>query len=296
MPRFTLWHSVDTRSLRALWAFKEMGLRRGQDYALNILAFPPRQHQPGYLQHNPLGTVPWFVHCEAQDHAPRATMSESCAIPQCTGFDINSDHVVGMCQPCTSPHAPFAMSYLVMQKPDPCARNSMSTLPKSCLLIYCRYVAELVRSPLAMRLGADPDYPAYLNWLAHADATLTFPQAVVMRYAIYEPGRARNAADDYAKWFVARLRLLNAALADGRPFLCGDRFSLADVCITYALFNASEHGLCGGGLLAHGERPLCDRYKPQTREYLERMMQRTAWHDAQREQSEEGHSAGGATV
>jgi hypothetical protein len=26
-----------------------------------------------------------------------------------------------------------------------------------------------------------PDYASYLNWIAHADATLTFPQTVVLR-------------------------------------------------------------------------------------------------------------------
>ena len=102
----------------------------------------------------------------------------------------------------------------------------------------------------------EPDYPTYLNWLAHADATLTFPQTVVLRYTVQEPGRADNAAIDYGKWYIARLRLLNAALADGREFLVGGRFTIADVCITYALYL--------GTTLQTGDSPLSIYYKPQT--------------------------------
>ena len=65
---------------------------------------------------------------------------------------------------------------------------------------------------------------------------------------VFEPGVADAAAEGYAKWFVARLRLLNLALADGRDYLCGGRMTIADICIGYALYNASEHGLCGRGL------------------------------------------------
>ena len=227
-PRFRLWHSVNTRSLRVLWAIEEMGLRRGHDYELTVLKFPPRQHQPDFLSTNTLGTVPWFEHQEAGDAAPRAAMSESCAVPV--------------------------------------------------------YLASLLNSPLAV-LPAEPDHGAYLNWLFHADATLTFPQAVVMRYAVMERGRADVVAEDYGRWFIARLRLLNAALDDGREFACGGRFTLADICLTYPLFLASEDGLCGGGLVQHGGAALSSFFKPATREYLERMIARPAWAAAQREQA-----------
>ena len=39
--------------------------------------------------------------------------------------------------------------------------------------------------PTDLRVMPDePDYPAYLNWLFHSDATLTFPQTVVLRYKL----------------------------------------------------------------------------------------------------------------
>ena len=55
-----------------------------------------------------------------------------------------------------------------------------------------------------------PEYGAYLNWLHHADATLTFPQTLTMRYYYLEPTPEKQAVgDDYAKWFIARLRRLD---------------------------------------------------------------------------------------
>ena len=52
-----LYHCPDARSLRPLWALEEMGL----DYELINMEFPPRATYPGYLDLNPLGTVPTFV-------------------------------------------------------------------------------------------------------------------------------------------------------------------------------------------------------------------------------------------
>ena len=60
-------------------------------------------------------------------------------------------------------------------------------------------------SPLAVGVD-DPAYGAWLNWLHFGEATLTFPQTLVLRYRRFEPGRAEVVADDYAQWFLARLR------------------------------------------------------------------------------------------
>ena len=165
-----------------------------------------------------------------------------------------------------------------MEPGEPQPRTSMS---ESCAVPL--YLAELHGSRLALRSG-DEEYGSFLNWVHHAE-TLTFPQAIVMRYALFERERGLHAAaEDYARWFHARLRLPNTALADGRAFLVGDRFTLADVTITYALFNASADGLCGGGMAARGDAPLGERFKPQVAEYLQRMTERPAWVRAQREQ------------
>ena len=112
-----------------------------------------------------------------------------------------------------------------------------------------------------------PEYGAYLNWLHHADATLTFPQTISMRYYYLEPTPEKQAvADDYAKWFIARLRRLDAHLED-HEYLVDDRFTVADIAICYALIFART-------------LKLDDRIKPQTLAYLDRMIARPAFQSA----------------
>ncbi|HXA37869.1 MAG TPA: glutathione S-transferase family protein [Phenylobacterium sp.] len=96
-------------------------------------------------------------------------------------------------------------------------------------------------SPLAVDV-ADPAYGAWLNWLHFGEATLTFPQTLVLRYRRFEPGKAEVVADDYAKWFLARLRAVDRALQD-RDWLCAGRFTAADISVGYALLLAGQLGL-----------------------------------------------------
>ena len=105
---------------------------------------------------------------------------------------------------------------------------------------------------LAARHGAgrldvapdDPAYGSYLNWLHMSDATLTFPQTLVLRYQHFEPAERRQpqVAQDYARWFLARLRAVDAAVQEGE-FLCAGRFTAADVAVGYALQLAQHLGL-----------------------------------------------------
>lgn len=105
---------------------------------------------------------------------------------------------------------------------------------------------------LAVRHGAgtlavapdDVDYGAWLNWLHHGEATLTFPQTLVFRYAMLEPPERRQpkVAEDYKRWFLARTVLAERALADGRDFLCAGRFTVADISVAYALLFAQTLG------------------------------------------------------
>ena len=97
--------------------------------------------------------------------------------------------------------------------------------------------------PTDLRVSPDEtDYPSYLNWLFHSDATLTFPQTVVLRYKLQEPGVADAAVDGYSRWFVSRLKLLETTLED-REFLCSDRFTIADICVSYAITLADSLGI-----------------------------------------------------
>ena len=88
----------------------------------------------------------------------------------------------------------------------------------------------------------EDDYASYLNWLAHSDATITFPQTVFIRYTLQEPGVADKAAEGYKRWFLARLKLLEATLED-REYLCSGRFTIADICVSYALYLARSLGI-----------------------------------------------------
>lgn len=108
---------------------------------------------------------------------------------------------------------------------------------------------------LAVRHGAgtlavapdDPDYGAWLNWLHHGEATLTFPQTLVYRYEVLASPEKQQlkVADDYRKWFIARTVLAERTLADGREWLCAGRFTAADISVSYALLFAETLGHLG---------------------------------------------------
>jgi glutathione S-transferase len=90
----------------------------------------------------------------------------------------------------------------------------------------------------------DPAYGAYLNWLHMSDATLTFPQTLVLRYGRFEPAERQQpqVVEDYTRWFLARLRAVEAAVAQNE-YLCARRFTAADVAVGYALLLAQHLGL-----------------------------------------------------
>ncbi len=77
----------------------------------------------------------------------------------------------------------------------------------------CHYLGTKY-GPTPLIVGLDePAYGAFLNWMYFSDATLTFPQTLVLRYSQLEPGGAaatRRSSGDYAKWFLGRLRAVEA--------------------------------------------------------------------------------------
>ncbi|GGZ83714.1 MAG: glutathione S-transferase [Alteromonas sp.] len=110
--------------------------------------------------------------------------------------------------------------------------------------------------------ASHPEYGDYLNWQFHSDATLTFPQTIALRYGVFEKPerRSKQIADDYRKWFIARLNRLSNHLID-REFLCANKFTVADIAVAYALYL--------GELLGFD-----NEYKPQVIAYLQRMKAR----------------------
>ncbi|MHA7818564.1 MAG: glutathione S-transferase family protein [Erythrobacter sp.] len=157
---------------------------------------------------------------------------------------------------------PFPPRYLA---PDYLKINPLGTVPllidgdsrmtESCAIAH--YLAarsgpsELVVAP------GEKDYAEYLDFTYHADATITFPQTVYMRFAIFEKDKGwAEAGEAYAKWFWKRLVKVEERLK-GREYLCAERFTVADICVGYALILAEAVGLDEGvpaSLKAYRER------------------------------------------
>ncbi|PLW81158.1 glutathione S-transferase [Kineobactrum sediminis] len=162
-----------------------------------------------------------------------------------------------------------------LMQPDYLEVNSLGTVPffvdgsteMTESTGICQYLVDRYENHGLGLPPEDPDYGAYLNWLHHSDATLTFPQTIVMRYYFLEQDASKRVvADDYAKWFRARLRRVNERV-EQHDYLVADRFTIADIAVGYALFLGS---------VLHLDK----YYKPATAAYLERLMARPAFQRA----------------
>jgi glutathione S-transferase len=157
---------------------------------------------------------------------------------------------------------PFPPRYLA---PDYMAINPLGTVPmlvdgetrltESCAIAH--YLATRGgTTPLAIAPG-ERDYGEYLDYTYHADATITFPQTVFMRFVLFEKDKGlQDAGHAYAKWFHKRLIKIEERLTT-REYLCADRFTVADICVGYALILAQSVGLDEGvpdSLKAYRER------------------------------------------
>ncbi|HSF12796.1 MAG TPA: glutathione S-transferase family protein [Erythrobacter sp.] len=146
---------------------------------------------------------------------------------------------------------PFPPRYLA---PEYMAINPLGTVPtlidgktrmtESCAIAH--YLATRGGyTPLAIVPG-ERDYGEYCDYTYHADATITFPQTVYMRFAIFEKDKGwAGAGHAYAKWFHKRLIKVEQRL-ESREYLCADRFTVADICVGYALILAQSVGLDEG--------------------------------------------------
>lgn len=167
------------------------------------------------------------------------------------------------------------------RRPDFLEINALGTIP---VLIdgdtlmtesaaICQYlVTRHGPSDLDVPVG-DPSYGAFLNWLHFGEATLTFPQTLVLRYGRLEPEERRipQVVEDYGRWFAARLRAVDAAVSRS-DYLCADRFTVADISVGYALLLANNLGL-------HA------RFKEATAAYWERLRSREGFARAKQAQS-----------
>jgi len=138
----------------------------------------------------------------------------------------------------------------------------------------CEYLCAMhAPTPLQVQAGEN-DFGAYLNYLHFGEATLTFPQTLVLRYAHLEPEERKQpvVAQDYTKWFLARLRTLESRLT-ADPWLCAGRFTAADVSVGYALLLATNLGLDA-------------QFTPAVAAYWQRLQQRNGFQKAMQAERE----------
>ncbi len=146
---------------------------------------------------------------------------------------------------------PFPPRHLA---PEYLETNPLGTVPmlidgdaqmtESCAIAH--YLAVMGGADDLVVAPGKKDYAAYLDYTYHADATITFPQTVYMRFALFEKDKGwAEAGEAYAKWFWKRLVKVERRL-EGREYLCADRFTVADICVGYALVLAGRVGLDEG--------------------------------------------------
>lgn len=163
------------------------------------------------------------------------------------------------------PPRALARSYLELNPLGtvPLLRHGAARLTESAAI--CEYLAAL-HPQQGLSVGAhEAVFAAYLNWLHMSDATLTFPQTLVLRYTHFEPPERLQpqVAQDYARWFLARLRAVEAAV-EQQEWLCAGRFTAADVAVGYALMLAEHLGLAA-------------QWGPATQAYWQRLQARPAF-------------------
>ena len=148
----------------------------------------------------------------------------------------------------------------------------------------CQYLAE--RHPAA-RLNValdEADYGAWLNDLHFGEATLTFPQTLVLRYGRFEtPERLQpQVVEDYSRWFLSRLKTLTPRLEQA-DCLCAGRFTAADISVGYALLLAEQLGLHTA-------------FTPAVAAYWQRLRERPAFLRAQEAERSAAIAQGVSTV
>ncbi|WP_457324749.1 glutathione S-transferase family protein [Roseateles sp. P5_E11] len=148
----------------------------------------------------------------------------------------------------------------------------------------CEYLCALSAPTTLQVEPGETGFGAFLNFLHFGEATLTFPQTLVLRYSRFEPEPRRQpaVAEDYTKWFLARLRTLEPLLAE-QPYLCAGRFTAADVSVGYALMLAQYLGIA-------------ERFTPAVAAYWLRLQQRDAYVRAMRAQAAAAQAQGVSLV
>lgn len=139
--------------------------------------------------------------------------------------------------------------------------------------------------PTPLNVTSDePGFGDFLNYLHFGEATLTFPQTLVLRYTRLEPPERRlpRAADDYARWFLARLRGVDKVLSKS-DYVAAGRFTVADISVGFALLMTKYTGLT-------------EYLPPRVSDYWARLQERKAFKSAADREARAMESAGLAAM
>jgi glutathione S-transferase len=130
------------------------------------------------------------------------------------------------------------------------------------------YLAEKAGDTDLVLQRGEADWPYYREFLLMGEATLVAPLTQIVRYKVLQPPELRlpRVVEDGADIFIDRLKHVEARL-DGRDWLAGGRFTLADISVGYAVHL--------GELFR-----LRDRIPSRTAAYLERIKARPAFQRA----------------
>jgi glutathione S-transferase/3-isopropylmalate dehydratase len=130
-----------------------------------------------------------------------------------------------------------------------------------------RRIAKSLEMGLTVGPNPDPEaYAEHLSWLHFGEASLMVHSAMLSRIRRLGPESEKTgyAATALETVLTSRLAALERQLEDGRPFLTGEAFTIADISVGYSLGYArlrEQDGLFG----------------PRTRDYLERVAARPGY-------------------
>ena len=131
------------------------------------------------------------------------------------------------------------------RSPSFLALNPLGTVPyltdgelemnESCAMLV--YLSGRYGDGRLQVAASEPEYGEYLNWLHFGESSLSYSQAVALRYRFFVPREERLPAvsEHYQQLVTERIALVEGAVKD-RKYLCGDSFTLADISVGYALF------------------------------------------------------------
>jgi glutathione S-transferase len=94
-----------------------------------------------------------------------------------------------------------------------------------------------VEAAANLTVGPRPDpahYAEHLQWLHFGEADLATPAGTIFRTRVIKGEQTNKTIEDQLGQIGRRLALLDGHLSDGREWVTGEKFTIADISIGYA--------------------------------------------------------------